>query len=471
MLSSRVVLVLSLAALTYSLAQTTIISALGELERTFNASTTSVAWTYSGFLLASAVATPLLGRLGDMFGRRRMLLVALGMFFAGSVVAALAGSLAVVIVGRCIQGLGGGIFPVCFAIARDLLPEHQRRRGIGAISATIGIGGGLGLLVGGLLVDNVSWQATFWANAGLAATAAIAVYWLIPDSGLRSPGRVDAPGAVLLGIGVVLPLLAVTRAPTWGWTDPRTIGLALAGLGVLLVWWHHERRTAHPLVDIALACRRPVLLTNAATFLAGLGIFGSFLALPEIASVPVSDGGLGLTATEIGLLLLPGATLMLFAGPAAGFLGDRFGSRVPLVLGVALGATGLMLLGLGHGSRGEVLLFTLPMYVGMGLAFAAMPNLIVDSVPAAQTGEATGVNALVRSAGAGLGGEICASVLAAHTGAAGLPTSAGFTAAFLVGGVLAGLGACAALAVPRHRTVPEMVVLAGPLEQGSAVSD
>jgi EmrB/QacA subfamily drug resistance transporter len=470
-LTSRVVLVLSVAALTYSLAQTTIISALAELEHAFDAGTTSVAWTYSGFLLASAVATPLLGRLGDMFGRRRMLLVALAMFFAGSVVAALADSLVMVVVGRCIQGLGGGIFPVCFAIARDLLPEHQRRRGIGAISATIGIGGGLGLLVGGLLVDNVSWQSTFWANAGLAAAAALAVYWLIPESGVRSPGRVDAAGAVLLGIGVVLPLLAVTRTPTWGWTDPRTIVLALAGFAVLFVWWQHERRTAHPLVDIALTSRRPVLLTNAATFLAGLGIFGSFLALPQIASVPVSDSGLGLTATQIGLLLLPGATLMLFAGPLAGFLGDRFGSRLPLILGVALGALGLALLGFGHARRAEVLVFTLPMYVGMGLAFAAMPNLIVDSVPASQTGEATGVNALIRSAGAGLGGVICASVLAAHTGAAGLPTSSGFTAAFLLGAALAGLGACAALAVPRHPTIPQMVVLGGPLDQGSAVSD
>lgn len=462
MRGSRAIAVLSLAGLTYSLAQTTIISALTPLADQFHAGTTDLAWTYSGFLLASAVATPLFGRLGDMFGKRRMLIAALALFLVGSIVAAFGRSLDMIILGRCIQGLGGGIFPLSFALARDLLPLHERSRGIGTISAMVGVGGGLGLLVGGVLVDNVSWQSTFWVNAGLAASAAICVRAVIPSVGIRTPGRVDIAGAVLLGMGIVLPLLALTRTASWGWMDVRTVGLVAVGAAVLVAWFGHERRSPNPLVDLDLFRRRPVLLTNTATLLAGLGIFGSFLAIPELARVPIVHGGLGLSATGVGLLLLPGSMLMLFAGPASGMLGDRFGNRVPLILGVGLGAIGLLALGVAHHSRGEMLLATLPLYAGMGLAFAAMPNLIGDAVPNEQTGEATGINALIRSVGAGLGGEINASVLAAHLGRGGTPLGPGFTAAFLLGSAFAGVGVLAAIAVPRRRAAAALVAVAAP---------
>jgi EmrB/QacA subfamily drug resistance transporter len=456
---TRVVSLLSFAALTYALAQTMIIAAFDELKGTFAASTSSVAWTLSAFLVISAVATPVLGRLGDMFGKRRMLVAALVLFCAGSIVAALAHSLAVIVIGRAVQGLGGGIFPLCFSIARDELPPDKRRSGIGMISAMVGLGGGGGLLLGGLLIDHVGWQSIFWLSAAEAALAAVLVRRFVGDSGVRNPGRVDVVGAVLLAVGLVLPLAAVTQAPAWGWSDPRIVALTVVGLALLAVWVRYERRRPAPLVNLTLLTSRPVLMTNAATFLAGFGMFGSFIAIPQIAQAPLADHGLGLDATGIGLLLLPGALVMLVCGPLSGWLGNRTASRIPLVLGGTLSAVGLIGLGLYHGSDAQLLAFSVPMYAGIGLSYAAMPNLIVDAVPLRQTGEATGVNALVRSVGSALGGQVCATLLASSALADGAPGGSGVTASFFISAAVAGLGAIVAVMIP---SVPQGRDAAGP---------
>src|SRR5690242_9818090 len=203
----RSLAVLSLAGLAFSLAQTMIIPALGDLKERLNADETGVAWTLTGYLLAAAVATPVFGRLGDMFGKRRMLVVSLAFFAAGSVVSALGQSLEVVVIGRVLQGVGGGIFPLCFGIIRDEFPPNRVGQSIGLISATLGIGGGLGLVVGGLLVDHASYHDIFWLSAVMSAVAAVAVQLLIPESPVRQPGKVDVRGAAVLGVGLVLPMV------------------------------------------------------------------------------------------------------------------------------------------------------------------------------------------------------------------------------------------------------------------------
>ena len=474
---SRIVLLLSWAALTYALAQTTVIAAFSTLQRVFDADAGQVAWTISGFLVMAAVATPIFGRLGDMFGKRRMLVVSLAVFGAGSIVSALAESLGVVVAGRALQGLGGGIFPLCFAIVRDEVPPAHRRTGIGAVSATVGIGGGLGLLVGGLLVDHASWQAIFWFNAAFAGVSAVAAATLIPESPVRSPARVDYAGGLVLGLGLALPLVAITQAVRWGWGDARTLGLAGAGAVVIVAWARLERRTAAPMADMALLARPPVLMTNLATFLTSFGLFGTYIAIPQLAQAPASSGpGFGLSGTGLGLLLLPGAVTMLLAGPASGALGNRAGNRMPLVLGALAGACGLFLLALEHGSLGAVIVFTLPLFAGMGLAFAAMPNLIVDAVAVRQTGEATGLNALVRVVGSALGGQLCATLLVADLDAAHLTSDASFTRAFLFGAVMTLVGALAASLIPRvthdhaHNARPaEQLGVATPLPEPANV--
>lgn len=413
-----------------------------------------MAWTLTGYLVSAAVFTPIFGRLGDMFGKRRLLVVALTMFALGSVVSALGDSLEVVVAGRVLQGVGGGVFPLCYGIIRDEFPAERVARSIGLISAIVGIGGGAGLVFGGLLVDNASYHWIFWAGGATAAVAAVLAQLLVPESPVRTPGRVDVRGAVVLAAGLVAPLVGVSQAGAWGWVDARTLGLIAGGVVILAAWVALERRTPYPLADVELLTRRPVLMTNLATVLVGFGMFGSFTLLPQLTEAPESTGyGFGLSATELGLLMLPGALVMLFAGPMSGALGTRRGPRVPLGVGALIAAVGLSLLAVDHGSQGAIIAFNTLLSVGIGMAFAAMPNLIVSAVPPERTGEATGFNAVVRSVGASLGAQVTASMLAGSAGAgSSVPTDSGFTEAFAIGAVVAALAAAATLLIPRGGT-------------------
>jgi EmrB/QacA subfamily drug resistance transporter len=446
----RSLLILGASALAYSLAQTMLIPALGELTTQLGTDASGIAWVLTAYLLAAAVATPIAGRLGDMFGKRRMLVISLVLFGFGSTIAAFGDSLELVVIGRALQGLGGGIFPLCFGIIRDEFPRERVAGSIGLISAIFGIGGGAGLVAGGLIADHLSYHWIFWLGAISAGLAAVATQIWVPESPERTPGRIDIPGAVLLAIGLVLPLFAISRANDWGWGSAQTLGLIAAGLAVLALWVVVERRVAQPLADIPTLVKPPVLLTNIATLFVGFGMFGSFLLIPQLAELPASTGfGFGLGATGAGLLLLPGAVVMLFAGPLSGALGSRFGSKLPLALGAAITSAGLVGLGVDHGSQGTVILWSFVMSTGIGFAFAAMANLIVEAVPPVQTGEATGINTLMRSVGAAIGSQVSAAILAGSVTADGFPSDSGFTAAFLVSAAVAAIAAGIAIVIPR----------------------
>ena len=436
----RSLLILSLAALAFALAQTMLIPALTELAKSLNTDASGVAWTVTAYLLAAAVCTPVFGRLGDMFGKRRLLVVALGT------------SLEVVVAGRVLQGAGGGIFPLCFGIIRDEFPREKVGSSIGLISATFGIGGGAGLILGGLITDHASYHWIFWLGAISAALAAVCIELFVPESPVRTPGRVDVRGAIVLGLGLTAPLLAIAKANEWGWGDTRTLGLFAVGAVILSFWVWLQRRTPEPLVDIEMLRQPTVAMTNFATILVGFGMFGSFILIPQLAEAPKSSGyGFGLDATGAGLLMVPGALVMLVAGPLSGVLGTRFGSRVPLALGAITTSVGLLLMALVHGTQLEIVVWNLVMSTGIGLAFAAMPNLILEAVTPEETGQATGVNTLVRSVGASLGAQISAAVLAGSVVAGGLPTDAGYTDAFLVSAFVALAAAITAFLIPARR--------------------
>ena len=421
--TARTLSILGLAALAYALAQTTVIPAIPDLMGALHTDESGVTWTLTAYLVSAAVFTPLVGRLGDIFGKRRLLVVALLAFAAGSVVAAISANLWVVVSGRVIQGVGGGIFPLCFAIVRDEFPRDRVARGIGLMSAIAGIGGGLGLVLGGLLVDYVSYHWIFWLGAAMGLGAAIATELLVPESPIRTPARLDIRGALVLAVGLVLPLIAISQAHSVGWTSTRTLVLIGAGLAVLAFWVALQRRTEEPLADVEALARPPVLLPNVATLLVGYGMFGSFILIPTLAQTSTSTGyGFGDDATRAGLLLVPGCLMMLAFGPLSGILGGRLGNKVPLALGGFLTALGLALLAAAHGTQAEVVAFSVVMSAGIGLAFAAMPNLIIEAVPPEQTGEATGFNALVRSVGSSLGSQVSATILAGSAVAASPPT-------------------------------------------------
>ncbi|MCW2715303.1 MAG: transporter [Frankiales bacterium] len=452
--AGRTLPALAFAALVFALSQTALIPAIPGIARTVGTSTAAATWTLSAYFLSAAVCTPILGRLGDMFGKRRLLLVSLGFLALGSAVSALGDTLGVVVAGRVLQGAGSGVFPLSFSILRDVLPRRRVSSAIGSVAAIAGIGAGLGLVLGGVLVDHLSFRAIFWATGGVTLLAAVAVAALVPCSTLRSPGHVDVLGGAALAVVILTPLVGVSRAGQVGWSSPAT--LALLGASPLLAagWVLLQRTTRQPLIDVRLLAQPRVLLTNVSTFLVGAGMFGVLILIPELAQAPRSTGyGFGVDATSAGLLLVPGALLGLGCGPLTGRLVESFGAKVPLVTGACTAACGLVLLGLRHGSVLEVMAWASVLFVGTNLAFAAMPNLVMEAVDARRTGEATGMNTLVRSAGSSVGSQVMAATLAGSVALDGFPSERGFTTAFLLAAGIAFAGAGAAVLIP-HR-LPE----------------
>ena len=445
--------VLALSALAYALLQTMVAPALPAIQHDLNTSTTSVTWVLTVYLLTASIATPVLGRLGDMYGKERMLVLTLALFAVGLLISALSHSLGPLVLGRAVQGFGGAVFPLAFGIIRDEFPRQKVASAIGLISATFGIGGGGGLVLAGVLVDNLSWEWIFWVGLAMTIVALVATHLFVPESPVKVPARIDWAGAALLAAALTALLLAVSEGNSWGWGSARTVGLLAGSVLITLVWVRFETRHPDPLVNMRMMRRRPVWTTNLAALLVGFGMFGSFILVPKFVQAPPAAGyGFNADVTAAGVFLLPSTFVMLVAGPLSGVLGTRLGSRLPLLLGTLLAALAFAFLALEHDARWHIYLATALMGAGIGLAFAAMANLIVEAVEPTETGVATGMNTIMRSIGGSIGAQVAASIVAGSVVAStNLPTESGYTKAFAVSAIgLVGAFA-AALAIPRRR--------------------
>ncbi|HET7172473.1 MAG TPA: MFS transporter [Gaiellales bacterium] len=452
---------LAVAAVAYALLQSLVAPALLTIQHDLRTTTAGAAWILTAYLLSASVVTPIAGRLGDMFGKKRALVVVLLVLAAGTVIAGLATSIGVMIAGRVIQGAGGAVFPLSFAIIRDEFPRQRIPHGIALISAIMGIGGGLGIVLAGPIVQHLSYHWLFWFPllAVLVATAGIVAY--VPESPIRTPGRVDPLGAALLSGWLVALLVPISEGPTWGWLSGRTIGLFAIAAVVFPAWVWAESRSAAPLVDMRMLRLRPVWTTNLAALVIGFGMFASFVLVPEFVELPTSTGfGFGASVTEAGIFMVPATVGMLLVGPVSGRLSTTVGSKVPLVLGAVVSCVAFVLLAGAHGSSWEIYVAMLVMGVGIGFAFGSMANLIIESVPAHQTGVATGMNTIVRSIGGAIGSQVSAGIVTATVASDGLPTERGFTLAFVVAAAALAVGIAVALRVP--------AAAAGPADEGVA---
>src|SRR3954465_221521 len=462
---TRVVFIsLLLAGMAFALSQTVVSPALPEIQRQYGADPASAAWILTGYLLAASVATPIVGKLGDLFGRGKVLTIVLLVFAVGSAVCALAPSLGVLVIGRVIQGVGGGIFPLAFGIIREAFPPERVATAIGGISATFGIGGGVGLVIAGLIVSalNASWL--FWLGL-MALPAAYAIPRYVPEEQTRPDATGDWLGAALLSVALASLLYGLSKANSWGWGSPRVLVLTVGGLALAAFWTWGETKVDQPLVDMRVLRRRPVLMTNVTAVLVGFSMFASFLLIPQLAQTPERFGyGFRAPVTGAGLLMLPSTLVMLVAGPFAGRLATRTNSRLPLVIGTGFGALAFIVYAVAHGSPWEICVGGALLGVGIGFSFASMANLVVEAVPRAEVGVATGINTIMRSLGGALGAQLVATLLTGKTiGHTPIPTEAAYTDAFIVAAVAAGLATVAALSIPiTRRPRPEPVAAPAP---------
>ena len=450
------VAVLAVALGTFSLMQSMVAPLIPTLQRDLHTTQNMVTWVLTAYLLSAAVATPILGRLADRYGKERMLVVSLAALAIGALLAALATSIGVMIVARAIQGIGGGVMPISYGIVRDELPPLRVGRTIGFLSALLAGGGGVGVVIAGPLDGALGYQWLF-AGAAVVVTVAIVITVLfVPESPLRTHSRIDIVPALLLSAALVTLLLGVSEASTWGWTSVRVIGLVTSGVVLAITWVLAELRSDHPLIDMRMMRLLAVWTTNAVSFLIGAALYTVVAFLPQFLQTPTRTGyGFGASVTESGLILLPQAAVMFVAGSSSGPVIARFGGRALMIVACLLTGTGYAWLAVAHGTIASFVLSSCFMGAGLGLAFAGMATIVIEAVPRHQTGAASGMNANIRTMGGAVITSVISVVITAQIpGGSGLPREIGYTVAFLIVAGLMVLGVGFALLMPRHDRGP-----------------
>jgi EmrB/QacA subfamily drug resistance transporter len=453
----------------FSLLQSLVNPVLPTIQAALDTDQATVTWVLTAYLLSASVFTPIVGRVGDKVGKERMLVVALAALAVGSLLAAVATSVGVLIAARVVQGIGGGVLPLTFGIIRDEFPRDRVAGAIGTAAALLAVGGGVGLVIAGPLVDALSYHWLFWIPMVMTIVAAVAAAVYVPESPERTPGRINVGTAVLLSAWLVALLLAVSQGHVWGWTSGRTIGLFVAAAVLLPTWVVAESRSAEPLVDMQMMRIPTVWTVNLVALLFGMGMYSMFAFLPQFLQTPQANGyGFGASVTESGLLLLPQTVASFVAGVLSGRLAHRFGSKPQLLVGATLTAIGTLGLTVAHDQIWQVIVETTITGFAFGLAFAAMSNLVVDAVPQTQTGVASGMNTNIRTVGGAIGSAVLGSVVTAQLLPSGMPSESGYVHGFAVLTATSTLAAVVALFVPVVRARTHVV--AGPQAEAEALA-
>ncbi|MDY5785264.1 MFS transporter [Corynebacterium sp.] len=449
---SAVELVAAYSALVVTLLQTLVVPVTPLFPEILGISAATASWIVTSTLLIGTIATPVVSRLADMYGRRRLMLIALGLVLAGSVIAA-AGSTAMLIVGRGLQGVGTAIIPVAMALVRDLVPPQRLPSALALLSAMLGIGGGLGIPIGGAIMGAAGWRAIFAVAALLSLIALVAVLFVVPRDARTTDGptpRFDLRGAIVLGLGLTCLLIALTRVGEWGWTNPLTVGLIAASAVVFTGWVALQRRTAEPLVDVHTAALRPVFMANLAGLMLGFAMFANLLVTTIQLQNEPAENGFAISPGIAGMAMLPSALMSLIAAPVAARIANKYSPRFLLQLGAAIIIAGYLLRWVFSTTAPMVVVWATVLTIGISFGYAALPMIIVAHVEPAVTAGANGFNTLLRSIGMSLGSSFVATMGVMFAGAHGGAAWEANVAVFLAGAAAALVALIAATAAARR---------------------
>jgi EmrB/QacA subfamily drug resistance transporter len=458
--------VLATGAGVFSMLQSLVAPALPTVQHALHTSQSTATWVMTAYLLSASVFTPILGRVGDLAGKKRTLVAVLVTVLAGCLIAALAPNIGVLIVARVVQGVGGALFPLSFGIIRDEFDASQVSGSISNLSAVIAAGGGVGMVAAGPIVSALDYRWLFWIPVAVVAVTVLIAVRYVPESPNRAQGQVSWLGAGLLSAWLVALLLPLSQATRWGWGSAKVLGLFAAAVVLFAVWLATEARSRNPLIDLRVMRLPAVWTTNAAALLFGAGMYAIWSFLPGFVQTPSAAGyGFGASVTESGLLMLPMLVAMFLSGVLSGRLGPRLGAKTLLTTGAAFGALACGFLTLWHDAQWQIAVVAGLFGLGIGLAFASMANLIVGSVPPEQTGAATGMNANIRTIGGSIGAALTSVLVTGRLQPSGLPYASGYTHGWALLAVLCLAAAGAALLVPVGRATGRTV---GPVPAGAA---
>lgn len=453
--STAVVAVLCVGSLIGSLMQSLVIPIQAELPTLLGTSASNASWAITATLLAAAVTMPVTGRLADLYGKKRVMVVSAALLVVGSIAAALANSVGLFLVGRAVQGMAMGYIPVAISMVREVAAPEKRAGAVAAVSATLGVGGAIGLPLSAWIVESLDWHWLFWLSTLLALIVLAATVVVVPGVHDEHPGRLDVVGALGLAVGLVSFLVGISKGSAWGWDSANTIGAIVLGILVLIAWGAYELRHDDPLVDLRTTAAKPVLFTNLAAVLIGFGMMAQVIVVPQLLEMPEITGyGLGQSILAAGLWMAPSGLMMMAFAPVSSALISRAGARVTLAVGAVVISIGYLVALAMMNAPWQLLVATCVASAGVGIGYAAMPTLILDNVPESEAGSGVGVNALMRSVGTTLAGAVMAAVLTSDTmvlrpGMPAIPNEQAFRICFVLGAAAALAGALVALLVPR----------------------
>jgi MFS family permease len=447
--------VLCMAGLVVAIMQTLIVPVLPDMPEVLGASANDASWLITATVLTGAVATPTMSRLADMYGKRRILVVALAALIFGSILGVVGTSLAMVVIGRAFQGFAFALVPVAISILRDELPRERLNIGVGLVSATVGIGAAVGVPLSGLVYAHLGWHALFWFSAGTGLAMLVCVLRYVPESPVRSGGRFDILGAALLSVALLALLLGVTKGASWGWTSAPIVACFASSAVLFAIWVPWQLHARDPVVDLRTTRRRAVLLTDATALLVGFAVYCNILTLTMYLQLPTDTGyAFGLSPQHASFYMLPSSAVMIVAAPLAASSIRRVGARAVLATSMTFIIVGFILRMTLTASAWQVGLGALVISAGTGAAYATMPILIMRSVPIAETAAANGLNAVLRYVGTGFASATVAMILTSVTipsSADGLPDHSAFNDVYVLAIGSAILALAAALLLPRDR--------------------
>ncbi|UGQ54301.1 MFS transporter [Rhodococcus qingshengii] len=459
--SSRLITaILCLSGTVVALQQTMVIPLLPDFPKILGVSADDASWLVTVTLLTSAVATPIVSRLADMFGKRRMMLISMTMIVVGSLVAAIGGNFVALLIGRGLQGFAISMIPVGISIMRDELPKEKVESATALMSATLGIGSALGLPLSGLIFEHLGWPAIFWLSAIVGVLLIIAVAVVVPESSVRTRGKFDFLGAVMLSTALTAILLAISKGARWGWTSELTLLMFVIGIVTLALWFPYELRVTQPMVDLRTSAKRPVLLTNVASILVGFSMYANNLSTTQQLQMPkISGYGFELGVMAAGLCMIPAGLAMVFFAPVSANITKRFGAKITLIVGGTVLALAYIARVFLTGSIALIIISAAVVSIGTAIAYSAMPMLIMRSVPITETASANGLNSLLRSVGTSTSSAVVAAMLTSMVipsgPGEGLPSIDAFNNIFWLAALAAVAAAAAAAFIPRRGAKPE----------------